>query len=130
MTRDTIRSSSDKVDARWAKLRAKIECHAPFLRKQGDVVLKKIKTGHYWYLRFLLPPGETGRRRHKSIYICSDTDKELLTRTRQLLGYYRAQRKLVKEVHAAAHFARALTRLLRRQNREISRLQRRNAARA
>jgi hypothetical protein len=125
MTKITRGALTDNVDARWDKLRAKIECHTLLLRKQGDVVLKTIKGRRYWYLRFLLPRGETGRRRHASIYIGAESDEELLARTRRLLEWYQAPTQLAKELHAAANFAGALNRLLLRQ---LSETERRPAA--
>jgi hypothetical protein len=112
------------LDQRWPALRARIAAHAPLLARQGVLVRKRLGTGYFWYLRFLLPADATGHRRQTSLYIGKESDEELVARVRQLLEDYRQPRRWVEEVAACAAFAASLKALLRRSARQWSRMSR------
>jgi hypothetical protein len=105
------------VQDRWDALAAAIEANAILLATQGDLILKKNSSGSYWYLRFLMPPGPDGHRRHRALYVGRQDDQELVARVRALLERIRGPRRVRQEltgyVRIAAEIERSVQRSLR-----------------
>jgi hypothetical protein len=104
---------------RWPALAAEIESHSLLLVGQGNLALKKIGTNRFWYLRFSLPPDETGHRRYRSVYVGRESDAELVSRVREALDQCRAPRKWIEELDACVRLAAILCRAVQRCKREL-----------
>jgi hypothetical protein len=98
-----------RAEDRWPALAAEIEGQSHLLIGQGNLVLKKIGTNRFWYLRFLLPPDETGHRRFRSLYVGRESDAELVSRVREALDQCRAPRKWIEELNTCVRLAAMLS---------------------
>jgi hypothetical protein len=103
---------------RWVSLAAEIEAHSHLLIGQGNLALKKIGTNRFWYLRFLLPPDETGHRRYRSAYVGRESDAELVARVREALDQCRASRKWIEEINTCVRLAAILSRAVQSSKRQ------------
>ena len=106
----TAAKSYKHADARVEKLTTEIDANAHLLANRGVLVRKKIGANRFWYLRFLLPPDETGHRRHRCLYVGRECDKELVARVRALLEKCRAPRQRLQELDACGKLAKLLAR--------------------
>ena len=111
-TSDRCDSTTRPLEARWLKLKRRIEAVAPSLTTQGVIVPKPSGRGRVWVLRFRVREG--GRRRLKSIHLGADGETELLARARDLLDSLRGPARWLREVAACARCARAARSLVRR----------------
>jgi hypothetical protein len=81
-------SSTDAaLEARWQKIRARLEPLAPLLGTQGSLEPKRYKQGTAWRVRWLetTPLGKRRRTLHLG------RDPRLVSRVRELLGQFREQ---------------------------------------
>ena len=106
---------------RWEPLSARIAAHASLLMEQGDLVLKKIGTHRYWYLRFLLPANPQGQRRHCSLYVGREADRELVARVLMLLEQIREPKHQLNEIARYVQFMTKLCRALQLTARTLGR---------
>jgi len=127
MTSKAKPAGQNKTERRWSVLREKLAAHASLLAEQGVLTLKTMKGRRYWYLRYMLPADEAGRRRHGSVYVGREADREIVGQVRQLLQRYRDRRLWIKEVASYARFAASVKMLALRQVRGLSRFRKARA---
>src|SRR5262249_22038385 len=94
------------LEARWSRLRERLEAHADRLTHRGCLVLRPADGCRVWTVRFNDP--FEGRMIFRSIYVGTERQTELLRRTRFWLGARRSRAHWPKELAAYDHFAARL----------------------
>jgi hypothetical protein len=99
------------VEARWERLRARLDALSEVLSRQGTLARKTARGKFVWRVRYYAAaPG--GRRMQRSLHVGSD--HELVARTRALLEAFRERRQLVRETGELVRLAAAFSAAVRR----------------
>ena len=105
-------AQTERLEARWREIQAKIESASPHLASQGTIVAKSNRGRKEWVLRYRLIDGQ--RRQLKTMYICADGEIELLKRSKKLLKSIREPARWEQEVAAYARCAGIARSLVKR----------------
>ena len=93
-------------------MKQRIEEVAEHLATRGAIVTKQNGRRKTWVLRFRLVEG--GRRKLRSVHICSEHELELLARTRSLLNSIQGPARWCREIISYARCSRAACSLVKR----------------